>query len=183
MKPDKGFTLLELMIVLLISGILIAVGIPNMLNIVRANRLTSQANDLMTSIAMARSEAIKRGVPVNVCRSAEGATPNCGGAAWDQGWAVFADTNGNDAFNAGEPILLVRGPITGNNTIAASNNIANRVRFTAQGVVGAGGIGNFLITDAAGAAKGTRLICLAMTGRARVFGDGTSACPGGVAGS
>lgn len=171
------------MIVLTIGGIILATGIPSMLNIVRANRLTSQANDLMASLAAARAEALKRGVPVNVCRSAEAATPTCGGAAWDQGWAVFVDTNSDDAYNAGEPVLLVRGVIGGNNTITASNNVANRVRFNAQGVVGAGGIGNFLITDAAGTDKGVRLVCLAMTGRARVFNDGTTTCPGTGAGS
>lgn len=182
MKSDAGFTLLELLITLLIGGIVLGLGVPSMVDLVRNNRISAQANALLSSLAMARMEAIKRGVPVIACRSnTEAGNPNCGsGSGWESGWAVFADANRNGAFDAGEPVLLVQGPIGGNNELRGNNNVANRVIFNPQGVVGAGGIGAFTLTDSRGGVHGTRLICMAQTGRTRVFSDGTTACPGGA---
>lgn len=179
MKTDAGFTLLELLIVLLIGGIVLGLGIPNMVDLVRNNRISSQTNDFLASMAMARAEALKRGVPVIVCRSnTEGGNPNCGtGSGWEDGWAVFVDANRNSAFDNGEPVLLVRGPLSGENELRGNNNVVNRVIFNPQGVVGAGGIGGFVLTDSRGGVQGTRLICLAMTGRTRSFSSGITACP------
>lgn len=180
MKNDAGFTLLELMITVMVGAIILGVGVPNMLELVRNNRIAAQANEFMAALATARGEALKRGLPVVVCRNAsETGTPNCGsGTGWQAGWAIFVDTDRNGAFTAAEQVLQMRGPLSGSNTLTGNNNVANRVIFTPQGVVGAGGIGAFTLLDSRGAPKGLRLICLGMTGRARIFNDGTTACPG-----
>ncbi len=60
----SGFTLLELMVVVVIAGILLAIGVPAMGNFIRNSRMTAAANDLMGTLHYARSEAIKRRAPV-----------------------------------------------------------------------------------------------------------------------
>jgi type IV fimbrial biogenesis protein FimT len=91
---NAGFTLIELMIVIVLVAIFITVGVPSFQNLVSDNRLSTQANSLISSLQLARSEALKLRTPVSVCRSTNGAT--CAGAgAWETGWLVFEDTNGN----------------------------------------------------------------------------------------
>jgi len=55
-----GFTLIELMVTLSVAAILMAIAIPNIRNFLSNNRLSSGVNDLLHSIQVARTEAIKR---------------------------------------------------------------------------------------------------------------------------
>jgi type IV fimbrial biogenesis protein FimT len=56
----SGFTLLELMVTIAILAIVAALGTPSLANIIRDNRVTAQANDLVSLLTLARSEAVKR---------------------------------------------------------------------------------------------------------------------------
>ena len=98
----RGFSLLELMVTLTVAAILFGVGIPSFVDMVRSNRVAANINELSTAFAIARSEAIRRGANVTVCRSSDDAT--CG-ANWADGWIIFVD---NAASDAGPPVL---GPI------------------------------------------------------------------------
>lgn len=92
----RGFTLLELMTALTVIGILLTVGVPTFFDVVRDNRATANANELVSALSIARSEAIRRGVRVSVCRSSDGAT--CIGT-WSDGWIVFTDSAATDVAN------------------------------------------------------------------------------------
>jgi type IV fimbrial biogenesis protein FimT len=93
--PDvsKGYTLLELMVTVTIVGILMGVAVPSFTSVIDSNRLTTYANDLVTALNFARSEAIKRGQQVTVRR--KGVTS----AQWELGWDVFVDRDKSNAFN------------------------------------------------------------------------------------
>ncbi len=89
-----GFTLIELLVTISIAVILMTVAVPGFQDFFRNNRLASQSNDLLASLALARSEAIRRGTRVTLCKSADptAATPACStSGTWAQGWIVFAD--------------------------------------------------------------------------------------------
>jgi type IV fimbrial biogenesis protein FimT len=88
-----GFTLLELMTTLAVAGIVLAVGVPSYLNVVRNNRAATNANELVSAFTIARSEAVRRGDRVTLCRSNDAAT--CGGT-WEDGWIVFLDGAATD---------------------------------------------------------------------------------------
>jgi prepilin-type N-terminal cleavage/methylation domain-containing protein len=68
-KDGAGFTLIELVVTVLILAILITVGVPSFSDATLGSRLGSYANELMTSAYLARSEAMKRNLPVTLCTS------------------------------------------------------------------------------------------------------------------
>ena len=108
-RAQSGFTLLELMVVVVLAGILLGIGVPAMGNYIRNARITGVANDVMVGMHFARSEAIKRRVPVTLCTSASlqsAANPVCAASAMLTGWIVFVDTNQDGQRNAGEQVLL-----------------------------------------------------------------------------
>lgn len=92
MKKYSGFTLIELMITLFIVGILLAVGVPSMRTFLQNNQLIATTNELVSSIHIARSEALKLNKKVTICVSADG--KSCvSSEKWAQGWIVFVDAN------------------------------------------------------------------------------------------
>lgn len=84
----RGFTLVELMVVLLIVGVILMVALPGFRNVTLATRLTNYANELVASVYLARGEAIKRNANVRLCATADG--ENCAtSGGWAQGWVVL----------------------------------------------------------------------------------------------
>ena len=78
-----------MLITLLILAILVGVGVPTFLDATLGSRLGSAANNLVVSLYLARSEAIKRNTTVKVCASTDGAT--CAtSSSWQGGWIVIA---------------------------------------------------------------------------------------------
>lgn len=86
-RRPSGFTLIELMVTVAVVAIIAVVAVPNLVSVIDANRLRSQTDELVASLQLARSEAIRRNARVTVCASADGAT--CGGDAWNR-WVVRA---------------------------------------------------------------------------------------------
>lgn len=88
-NSSRGFTLIELMVVLVILGVMLSLVIPGFVELRLTNKLKSYANQLVASVYLARSEAIKRNVPVALCVSSDGSS--CAGSGdWEQGWIVVA---------------------------------------------------------------------------------------------
>src|SRR5262245_47582960 len=66
---SAGFTLFELLLVLVIVAIILGLGSPSFTDFRRNSRLTSAANDLLIANQLARTEAIKRQTTVSICPS------------------------------------------------------------------------------------------------------------------
>lgn len=84
--PQRGFTLIELMVALGVLAVVMLIAIPSFNDMTLGSKLRSQANDLVAGAVLARSEAIKRNQPVSLCASSNGTS--CTGT-WSQGWIVI----------------------------------------------------------------------------------------------
>lgn len=80
MNRQAGFTLVELMVTVAIAAILLGVGVPSFRTLIENNRIAAASNDVVTALQYARSEAVKRGVFVDVCGTADQATCVAAGA-------------------------------------------------------------------------------------------------------
>ncbi len=166
----KGFTLIELIVTISVVAILLTIAIPNFQTFVLNNRLTGQANDMLTALNYARSEAIKRGLPVSMCSSTTGNT--CAGSTdWSTGWIVFADPDNDGVFNAGDTLLRAGPALGGNNTLNAG---LAAVTFDSGGFARASAT-TYRLCDSRPATF-ARNIQLAGSGRAKVA-TGAASCP------
>lgn len=124
-RREAGFTLYELLITVIIIGVVLSFGLSNLGDFTRNNRMTATANDLHAAFHLARSEASRGRTNVTICASADAMdfAPNCTGVGtWNQGYIVFADTNGDLLPNPGEPILRRHGPAEDGITLTFENN-------------------------------------------------------------
>lgn len=80
---QPGFTLIELLVTIAVLAILIAAAVPSFTSLINANRLSTQANEMVATLQMARSEAVRLNTSVVVCRSTDGATCAAAGR-WDR---------------------------------------------------------------------------------------------------
>jgi type IV fimbrial biogenesis protein FimT len=102
---QTGFTLIELMTGLLVLSILAALAAPSFREFTRESRTSAALNDLVAALALARSESLRRAVPVALCASTDGALCS-GGSDWSDGWLVFTDTSGATGDLDGTDTLL-----------------------------------------------------------------------------
>ena len=165
MNKSSGFTLLELMITVGIIGIVMAIAIPSMRVFMQNDRLTTQINTLVGHLAYARNEAVLRSQQVNLCTSKDGETCS-GAAAWQDGWIIYEDIDGNDNFTVGETILKVKQALDGGNTL--SSTIGPTVIYDYRGFA-ATAVGSFSLCDDRGVAN-MKSITISPTGRVRQGG-------------
>lgn len=98
----RGFTMIELMVVVAVMAILIALAAPSFTPLIERWRVRGAAEALTSTVYYARSEAIKRGGSVIVEKN-----PNAAGCVtatalteWGCGWHIYFDVNGNGSQDA-----------------------------------------------------------------------------------
>jgi len=133
MRTFRGFTLIELMVSIAVLAILLGIAAPSFRSMTASSDLRGVSNELITTLAQARSEAIKRGGRVTVCMSADGAACIATGG-WEQGWIMFNDNTHSGAtavIDAGETVLRVF-PKSSNDIVVNGN--MTYVSYSADGL-------------------------------------------------
>ena len=129
-KFNSGVTLIEMMVSVILIGILLAITAP-LGSLVETFRLDYFNQRLYSSSALARSEAIKRGVSVSLCRSEDGASCNNSDTNWSSGWLVFVNPNNNDSVDTGEDIIRIYNAV--NQSLRVTWSAGNRLTFIPRG--------------------------------------------------
>ncbi|MFV1973905.1 MAG: GspH/FimT family pseudopilin [Thiohalobacterales bacterium] len=159
---ERGFTLPELLVSLAVVSIL-TVGTGNMLaRFIQENRMAAEVNTFVTTLHVARSEAVKRNGRVVLCPSRDGKT--CGNSMdWNTGWLLFRSNDRER--NRDEALLQSGNPLQPAITMHSSNQ-RKRIVYQQDGSAG-GTNSSFTFCDRRGLAK-PRVICLSNTGRPRL---------------
>jgi len=128
MYVQRGFTLLELIIVLIISVLLITIGIPGFQTLIQNNRLTVAASSIHNSLLFARSQSVSYLNYVTVCPLEN---DTCG-TNWGAGLDIFIDSSNRGVYDAGEVLLKAAVPFNSSDTLVFPSN---RITFTPEGQI------------------------------------------------
>jgi prepilin-type N-terminal cleavage/methylation domain-containing protein len=178
----QGVTLVELVVTLAVFAILVGIAAPSFVQMMAANRMATQTNELVAALGAAKSEAVRRGHSVTL-RALDNANPN----DFHRGWQTITDENGDGvAASATNPVdgtlLYDTQPISGTTTIirstragtapsftypAATSSLANRqlITFNARGGLIAASPAYFRICDPSSTGIRGRIVQVSMIGR------------------
>lgn len=177
---QSGATLLELMVVLAISAILLGIGIPSFAAFTSNSRLASATNELVSSLHLARSEAIKRNSRVVLCSSATGTSCAASGG-WHQGWLVFHDVNNNAALDSGEAVILSRQAFSAGFRLTGNRWVSSYISYGPSGatttISGVLQVGTLTLCNESDASGTARQIIISRTGRPRTAKITLASCP------
>lgn len=179
-RTQRGFTLYELMVTLLVAGVIFGLGVPNLLEFSRNNQMSAAANDMITSILLARSEAVKQRVPVTLCASPNpvDAAPTCSadGSGTAGGYIVWVDDDADGTVDGGEQVLVQRDDPQGITVFGDNGYIHFGINGFLADIAGLGDSAtNLLFCDArgnvvaSGSLSAARAIRIDPTGRGTVM--------------
>jgi type IV fimbrial biogenesis protein FimT len=167
-RQHRGFNVIELMFAITVLGVLLAMGVPSFLEMIRNNRVVANTNEVVVALSMARSEALRRGIPISVCAATTPSSSTCVAATagnWANGWIVFTDANGTaGAISAGDEVLQRFDSVTGGVLLTTNNR--GFVRFAATGLPASGAVETtFSVKHSECSGSNRRIVRITVTGR------------------
>ena len=174
---QEGFTLLECLVAVAMMVILTVLAVPGFRDMLVRRSVLVTAEALVSDLRFARTEALKRGTQVSVCRSASGSACSATGN-WVEGWIVFVDRNPKGVVDPGDELLRVQSRQTQLESIASDNPGTDKASFNflPMGMSGPS-TQTFKLTPVAPAPSNSlRVVCVSSQGRPRLAPAGASSC-------
>jgi type IV fimbrial biogenesis protein FimT len=166
---SKGFTLLELFIIVAILGLTMAFAAPGLSTMIKNNRISSDANDFVAALQYAKAEAASRISPVSICKSNDTGSACVGGGDWSQGWIVFTDVNADAAVDAEDIVLLAHEALDANISFGGTAGIDTSITYRPSGTTSITATEILTVCDDRGFIDNSRGILVTITGRGSVM--------------
>ena len=168
---SKGFTLLELIIIIAIIGIATAFAVPGLTEMIANNRVSSNASDFAGALQLAKAEAVARLNPVIVCKKNTASSACVTAGDWSQGWIVFSDDDGDGGVDVGdEAVLLVHEALHERiSFVGDSAEVDSSITFRPSGTSNVTDTGILIICDDGRFDSSSRGILVTITGRGSVM--------------
>jgi type IV fimbrial biogenesis protein FimT len=170
----RGFTLIEMLVVVAISGILAAVVAPSLVSVIESNRRTIISNQLMEDLALARRQAIALSTSVALCGSDSASPYECKARTpyptdWSNGWYTYIGSSNKLTPASAAAGLVLRSPqvLASDWKVDAYLGIYNYVALSPGSV--ATGNGHFTIYRSGSTSGTTACVTVSTTGRARAW--------------
>jgi type IV fimbrial biogenesis protein FimT len=176
-KVFSGFTLVELMVSLAIVAVMMGLAVPSYRYAINSSRISSDSDNLLIALQLARTEAIRRGLSVSVCSSNANGSACSGSNNWKTGWLVFVDVNNNASYDGGDALVRQQPALASANAVSADNN-TSAVRFNREGIASGLAADPVTVTFTPPTNSSTQKRCLAISaaGRMLIQRPGTGAC-------
>ncbi len=178
-RRASGFTVLEMLIVISIVAVLTAIAVPTFRDLIASRQVAANVSAFASTLRLARSEAIKRGTEVTVCRGRlVSGSPVCvAGTDWSVGWFVFVDRGTLNSFDNGD--VLVRAEEDPAPAGGITSNVTSQINFLRTGVA-LGAARNMLFRPKVPVTSPrystlSKRVCVNFTGGTRLI-DGDGAC-------
>lgn len=177
-----GLTLIELLVTISVLAIGLSIGVPSMSSLINNSRAATATNDFIAHLNFARSEAIKRGTEVTLCKTADpsAASPVCSTtASWHTGWLIFVDGNTLGTLDGtgatADKLLRIRQATASNINISGTTSFANSITYRPNGRLKDTDKGTLTIT----VSGLERQLFLSNAGRVRVCNPAKQTCTSG----
>ncbi len=123
--PQRGLTLLELLITLVILSLLLTIGLPGFQRQIQETRTLTMTQTLQDAVQMARQRAVSRNGRVSLRPLGD----------WERGWELFDDENHNGVRDDGEHIVLTHRlpPDLGGLTISGNQPMNRAISYIGTG--------------------------------------------------
>ncbi len=128
----RGFTLLEALVVMALLGLMFSLAAPAMSALRQQHQLQEQAEGLLGSLVLARSEAVRRQQRVTVCARITDSACDASGT-WQKGWLVFADVNGNAQLDADEALIEAHATVPAALRLSVTSTAKAYFSYNAEG--------------------------------------------------
>lgn len=162
---NAGFSLMELMVAIAILAIIATIAVPSFESIIQNNRAVTLSSAFVTSLHLARSEAVKRGDSVTICPTANDTFTSCGDSTmWVNGWIVFRDPDNDGLLATASDRLAIQQSFERGTNITSAEN---RLTFSNTGFLDAV-TANFNLTADGCVGDHARVVSISGTGRVNV---------------